>query len=97
MNGSMVKIYACCDNQAGVFFCNGERQMIIKSKENQMKIKYECHNNNCSYPGAIRFEIEFDQEAIMDQNNLAAIFCPFCKKKMTLPSAESMVDDLPVK
>jgi hypothetical protein len=63
--------------------------------ENLMEIKYECENNNCSYPGTTRFEINFKQESIMDQNNIAAIFCPFCKKKMVSPMPEDMAHDLP--
>ncbi len=61
-----------------------------------MGIKYECKNNNCSYPGATQFEINFQPEAIMDHNNLAVIFCPFCKKKMLLCMPMNMANDLPV-
>lgn len=60
-----------------------------------MEIKYECKNNSCSYPGATQFKISFKPETIMDQNNLAAIFCPFCKKKMVLPMPKDMAYDLP--
>lgn len=60
-----------------------------------MGIKYECKNNNCSYPGMTQFEISFHPEAIMDQNNLAEIFCPFCKKKMFLSIPIETVRDLP--
>jgi len=47
-----------------------------------MGIMYHCANNSCSYPGNTEFEITFKSESILDNNNLAAIFCPFCKKEM---------------
>jgi len=61
-----------------------------------MGIKYECKNNNCSYPGSTQFEIIFQPEAIMDHNNLAAIFCHFCKKKMLLSIPLDMANKLSV-
>ncbi len=47
-----------------------------------MALKYYCTNNECSYPGSTRFEMTFKSETIIDNNNLAATFCPFCKKEM---------------
>ena len=44
---------------------------------------YICDNNNCSFPGATSFEITFKSETIMDDNNVASLFCPFCKQEMT--------------
>lgn len=50
-----------------------------------MEIQYLCRNNNCSYPGDTQCEIRFKAESIMDNNNLATVFCPFCKTEM-IPS-----------
>ncbi|WP_041279162.1 hypothetical protein [Desulfobacula toluolica] len=47
-----------------------------------MGIKFICKNKSCSYPGATQFEMSFKAESIMDNNNLATAFCPFCKKEM---------------
>ncbi len=47
-----------------------------------MGTKYTCKNNNCSYPGDTQFEMRFKSETIMDKNNFAAVFCPFCKQEM---------------
>lgn len=47
-----------------------------------MEIIYACRNHNCSYPGKNRFEMTFDAETIMDDRNMATIFCPFCKNEM---------------
>lgn len=47
-----------------------------------MEIKYTCRNNNCSYPGSDRFEMRLNLESIMDNNNIATTFCPFCKSEM---------------
>lgn len=50
-----------------------------------MSIHYQCKNNNCNHPGTTRFEMEFNSESILDYNNLAAAFCPFCKEEI-IPS-----------
>ena len=56
-----------------------------------MGIHYHCTNNNCSYPGDTQFEMSFKSESIMDNNNIATTFCPFCKKVMML----SVLTDVP--
>ena len=50
-----------------------------------MALTYRCPNPECSFPGSLQFEMTFRTETIMDGNNLAATFCPFCKKEM-IPS-----------
>lgn len=47
-----------------------------------MALKYSCTNKSCSYPGSTRYEIVFNSEVILDDKNIAASFCPFCKKEM---------------
>ncbi|MCG8640373.1 MAG: hypothetical protein MI862_11590 [Desulfobacterales bacterium] len=47
-----------------------------------MTLKYCCTNKACNYPGSTRFEMTFKAETIIDSNNIAATFCPFCKKEM---------------
>ncbi len=58
-----------------------------------MGTKFNCTNNNCNYPGDTRFEMTLNQETIMDNNNVAAIFCPFCKKEMVSSVAKSTPND----
>ncbi len=48
-----------------------------------MYSKYHCTNENCSYPGVTQFEMTFKSETIADANNVAVLFCPFCKKEMS--------------
>lgn len=57
-----------------------------------MGIRYQCKNNNCNYPGATQFEMKFTSESIMDDNNLAAAFCPFCKNELV----PSFLMDIPI-
>lgn len=60
-----------------------------------MGTKFHCTNNNCNYPGDTQFEMALNQETIMDNNNVATIFCPFCKKEMASSVFVSTeVDDL---
>ena len=47
-----------------------------------MGATYNCTNINCNFPGKDQFEMTFNTESIIDINNLATVFCPFCKKAM---------------
>lgn len=59
-----------------------------------MDIKYYCTNQNCSCPGMNRFEITFKSESIMDDKNIAVLFCSFCEKQMTTQSELNMTLDI---
>jgi hypothetical protein len=50
-----------------------------------MKIKLICRDDeNC--PAEITpFMMEIDEEAVMDGNNIATVFCPHCKRTMKSP------------
>ena len=50
-----------------------------------MKIKLLClDDENC--PADIKpFMIEIDEEAVMDVNNIATVFCPYCNRTMKSP------------
>ncbi len=60
-----------------------------------MSILYQCENISCNYPGMTRFEMVFQSEAILDSNNLAATFCPFCKKEMVSAADNEINIDTP--
>lgn len=55
---------------------------LLFSREPSMGPNYHCTNINCSFPGKGQFEMTFDTESIIDINNVATVFCPFCKKQM---------------
>ena len=44
--------------------------------------RFYCHNETCSIHCKGIFYIDLPGEAIMDTNNMAAIFCPKCNKEM---------------
>lgn len=52
-----------------------------------MDLSYTCVNNNCSFPGVNSFEVTFKPETIMDENNVASLFCPFCGSELMLVHA----------
>ena len=53
-----------------------------------MTTKYYCNNDDCTHPDRGPFVLELPQEAVMDGNNMATIFCPLCSKPMRpLPAA----------
>ncbi len=55
---------------------------------------YVCTNKNCSFPGSNPFEMTFKSETIMDANNVASLFCPFCKEEMSpSPSSSDGTDE----
>ncbi|MFN2437332.1 MAG: hypothetical protein ABR513_09615 [Desulfotignum sp.] len=56
-----------------------------------METKYICVHEHCSYPGSTRFEMSFKSESIMDDNNVATAFCPFCKKEL-MPAPTLIMD-----
>jgi hypothetical protein len=57
-----------------------------------MKRKFHCINKDCSFGKTNDSVYEIEQEAWMDENNIATIFCPHCKKELVL-SDESESDD----
>ncbi|HSO18035.1 MAG TPA: hypothetical protein VLT88_01175 [Desulfosarcina sp.] len=44
--------------------------------------RFYCHNEACSGAGSDLFFIDLPEEAIMDKNNMATIFCPKCGREM---------------
>ena len=47
-----------------------------------MPNRFFCNSNACTQSGKGPFILELAQEAVMDGNNLATIFCPRCGKEM---------------
>lgn len=47
-----------------------------------MGATFHCTNINCNFPGENQFKLKFNTESIVDINNLATVFCPFCKQPM---------------
>ena len=57
-----------------------------------MALKYHCTNDACSHPGSSRYEITFEAETILDANNIAASYCPFCKQEMMPDLAPGIIN-----
>ena len=68
---------------------------ILLNQEKKMEFHYTCRNSNCCYPGKDEFKMTIDEQAVMDDNNMATVFCPFCKKEMTpsFPAGQDMPPD----
>lgn len=47
-----------------------------------MKIKYYCTNQDCKATPSGAPVLELDLDAVMDENNLAQMFCPYCKAEL---------------
>ena len=50
-----------------------------------MKIKLLCRDDEKCPSETKPFMIEIDEEAVMDVNNIATVFCPHCNRKMKSP------------
>ena len=47
-----------------------------------MSTKFYCNSEICTHADKGPFVLELSQEAVMDGNNLATIFCPRCSNPM---------------
>ena len=47
-----------------------------------MKIKLQCRNDEKCSADAKPFVWEIDDEAVMDKNNMATVFCPHCNRSL---------------
>ena len=50
-----------------------------------MKIKRLCRDDESCAADIKPFIIEIDVEAVMDVNNIATVFCPYCNRTMKSP------------
>ena len=50
-----------------------------------MKIKLLCRDEEKCPADIQPFMLEIDEEAVMDVNNLATVFCPYCYRTMKSP------------
>jgi hypothetical protein len=58
------------------------QQLPADSNQSPSHHRFYCHNDACSSLNKGPFFIDLPSEAIMDNNNLATIFCPKCGKTM---------------
>ena len=57
-----------------------------------MKIKLLCRDDENCTADIKPFTIEFDEEAVMDFNNIATVFCPYCNRTMKSPEQPDDTD-----
>lgn len=72
------------NNLATIFCprCGKEMKPLPTDAEGADSNRFYCYNESCSDPEKGVFYIDLPGEAVMDQDNLAAIFCPKCGKEM---------------
>lgn len=72
-------------NNLATIFCPrcGKPMKQLSSDPNTTHHRFYCHSEACSSHENGLFFVDLPEEAIMDKNNLATIFCPKCGKKMT--------------
>ena len=73
-------------NNLATIFCErcGKpmQRLPANSKQSPSHHRFYCHNKACGSLNKGPFFIDLPSEAIMDNNNLATIFCPKCGKAM---------------
>ncbi len=47
-----------------------------------MEITYFCKNEQCQNPDIEPFMKKLNFEAVMDDKNIAVMFCPYCKQSL---------------
>lgn len=47
-----------------------------------MNTEYICNNADCGYHDGPHYKLDLPSELIMDDKNLAALFCPYCKNEL---------------
>lgn len=47
-----------------------------------MKVKYKCTNVSCRKKGEHEHRVDLPAEMVMDDRNVADMFCPKCKRKL---------------
>ena len=57
-----------------------------------MEKTYCCTNKECSSGDKDEFVMVLDQESIMDEQNLAQMFCPRCKSRLTKCQEEDQAE-----
>ena len=58
-----------------------------------MSTKFFCNSESCTHADTGPFVLELAQEAVMDGNNMATIFCPRCGKPMKLLTPNPQKND----
>ena len=57
-----------------------------------MDIKLSCTNKDCNYKGKEEYVMCIPSEAVADENNMAAVFCPHCAKELCKPDSRKPVE-----
>ena len=60
----------------------GRLNKKIRRKEIKMKIKLLCRDDDKCPADKKPFMLEIEEEAVMDLNNIATVFCPYCNRTM---------------
>jgi hypothetical protein len=47
-----------------------------------MKIKFKCTNSSCCNSNTKEHQLVLPVEVVMDEKNMAVMFCPKCKRKL---------------
>ncbi|BBO75477.1 hypothetical protein DSCW_28940 [Desulfosarcina widdelii] len=74
------------NNMATIFCprCGKPMKQLPPAPEDTIQThRFYCYNEICSGTGEDPFFIDLPEEAIMDNHNMAAIFCPKCGKEMS--------------
>lgn len=82
-------------NNLATIFCprcgKPMRQLPADVNQGASQERFYCHNEACGSLDKGPFFIDLYSEAIMDNNNLATIFCPKCGKAMkTLEKTQAL-------
>jgi hypothetical protein len=74
------------ENNLAIVFCprcgNPMKPLPSERGKRAGNYRFYCHSDSCGNAEGGPFFVDIRSEAIMDNNNFAAIFCPKCGKEM---------------
>jgi hypothetical protein len=47
-----------------------------------MKLKFKCTNDSCRLKNAHQYRLDLPSELVMDEKNVAVMYCPKCKSQL---------------
>jgi hypothetical protein len=71
--------------RAVAFFCaKYGTNFFEKDKEDKMVYRYTCKDKTCAEKEGAAFRLDIPLEAVMDDNNMATIFCHKCGAELRM-------------
>jgi uncharacterized protein YbaR (Trm112 family) len=83
------------EKNVATLFCPHCQNRLVRSPEpsdgNGHTIEYRCPNTHCRNESTRPYAVQIRSEAVMDEKNVATLFCPRCKGRLVRSPGSSDV------